>query len=36
MKMFVHLWQYVAEFLLEWENLQIKVIKNLLTYIYVH
>ena len=29
MKMFLHLWQYLAEFFLEWEMLQIKVAEKI-------
>ena len=29
MKMFSHLWQYLAEFFLEWKTLQIKVVEKI-------
>ena len=31
MKTFSHLWQYLAEFFLEWEMFQIKVVKKIKT-----
>jgi hypothetical protein len=31
MKTFVHLWQYVAEFFLEWEMFQTKVVAKIKT-----
>jgi hypothetical protein len=33
MKTFVHLWQYLAEFYLEWEMFQIKVVEKIKTHI---
>ena len=33
MKMFLHLWQYLAEFFLEWEMFQIQVIEKIKTHI---
>jgi hypothetical protein len=33
MKTFVHLWQYLAEFFLEWEMLQTKVVQKNKTHI---
>jgi hypothetical protein len=29
MKAFLHLWQYLAEFILEWEMFQIKFVENI-------
>ena len=33
MKMFRHLWQYLAEFSLEWEMFEIKVLEKIKTHI---
>jgi hypothetical protein len=33
MKTFTHLWQYLAEFFLEWEIFQIKVVEKIKTHI---
>ena len=33
MKMCSHLWQYLAEFILEWEMFQIKVVEKIKTHI---
>jgi hypothetical protein len=33
MKTLSHLWQYLAEFVLEWEMFQIKVVENIKTHI---
>ena len=33
MKTFLHLWQYLADFFLEWEMFQIKVVEKIKTHI---
>jgi hypothetical protein len=33
MNIYVHLWKYIADFLLEWEMFQIKVVEKIKTHI---
>ena len=35
MKTFLHLWQYLAEFFLEWEMFQVKVVEKIKTHIFI-